>query len=286
MSAQGPERLGGLSQTHTRTREPEPGRLRPAFAAVWEGGSLVSVGRERSQSQPGSGPPAGGGKRDRIRDYRPAVKLRCQNTIGKVQRSERPCLLTLTYPDWWHPSPEDFARHKRRLHERMRRRWPRVAGIFVREHHADGRPHLHGLVYGLRTDQDVILFRAWVAGAWFQAVNIQDERRERHLRAGTSLERARSARAVRSYVTKYVSKSGAQKAVTEPWGRWWWIHNSAAVPWARLRIHRFDDRTAVGLMRMARKLYGLKPWAYPTRTFLSDTGDWERLLVASAVAPP
>ena len=144
------------------------------------------------------------------------------------------------------------------------------------------------LLYGLRTDQDLVLFRRWLARAWYESVAIDDERHERHLAAGTSVERARSVRAVRGYATKYVSKTGAQKAVAEPWGRWWWVHNRAAVPLVgEPTRYELDDRSAVAFMRMARKLYGFKPWATPTRTFLSDSGDWERLLAhASQVSPP
>ena len=301
MSARSPERVSGLSNTHTRTHYARvskqeavikrvadeqaqanmPVRKRGvgAHAAIYRGSGLVTVRRERAQRNEG-GPAYGGGIRGEIRAYTPQVRERCQRYIARIHRNVVPCFLTLTYPDWWHPTPEEWCAHRRRFFERLRRRFPSAAAIWVREHHRDGRPHLHALVYGV----DGEALRDWSPMAWYRSVSIDDARHERHLAAGTSVELARSARAVGTYVTKYVSKTGAQKGVTAPWGRWWGVHNEDALPIAKKpKMVEIPDSAARVVIRAFRKRYGFRRCYFKALTVDTETDDWSRWLRRIAV---
>jgi hypothetical protein len=61
--------------------------------------------------------------------------------------------------------------------------------------------------------------RAWLSRAWYEIAGGGDER---HLRAGTNVQRVVSTRQARSYVAKYVAKLPSGE--TPPWqGRFWGI---------------------------------------------------------------
>ena len=300
MSSRSPKRVSGLSNPHTGTRALQTiakdavssgairandtviQRPRHAHAVVWEGSDYMEVRRERAPRQEGSGPEHGGGKRGRITKYTPGVRARCCKKISKQSKAHLPVELCLTYPDWWPVSAQAFLGDRKRFLERLRRRFPAASAIWVREHHSDGRPHLHALVWGV----NCVLLRSWAATAWYEAVAIDDSRHKRHLAAGTYVKRVRSAKALKLYLTKYVSKTGVQKAVEEPWGRWWGVHNEHKLPEGKLDILPLSDAFAKTLIRTIKNRYGFRNCYFKSIGFQAETDAWERWAKSGEIPVP
>ena len=120
----------------------------------------------------------------------------------------------------------------------------RLSGAFVGEL----VPHYHVLVFNVPWME-----YGWLASAWYECVGSGDER---HLRAGTSVQRVRSRRGALSYAGKYMCK--AELASDAHTGRMWAQFGSA---WLEVIIRTFE-LTARQFYRLRRVLraYVLKSW--------------------------
>lgn len=156
-----------------------------------------------------SRPQVGGGIRKPITQLSDAslrkMKLHCRNMPHASY------IITLTYPKDF---PSDGKRVKRHL-EAMRE-WFRRAGVsafWFLEFQERGAPHYH-----LFTDNPVDAKE--LSKKWYQVVGSGDEK---HLRAGTQIQRIRKPHAIAAYAAKYATKP-EQKTVPEGYsnvGRFW-----------------------------------------------------------------
>ncbi len=145
-----------------------------------------------------------------------------------------PEMVTLTYPGEWERVAPDGRAVKRQL-EAFKSRWTRrwgspPVGVWKLEFQARGAPHFH--LYVARPGSvPEWEFREWVSRAWFEAVGPGDER---HLRAGTGVDRqfvgrACDVRRLAAYFGKHNSKwsnKSEQNEVPDGWedvGRFWGV---------------------------------------------------------------
>lgn len=130
---------------------------------------------------------------------------------------------TLTYPNEYPIYGRVFKNHLRRFLQELRRYWARKGvpkietGLFwFLEFQKRGAPHYHLFTAAF-------IPKKWLSWCWFRIVGSKDER---HLRAGTNVERLRAGRnGVVSYALKYARKSD-QKDVPSfisNVGRFWGI---------------------------------------------------------------
>ena len=126
-------------------------------------------------------------------------------------------MLTLTYPREF---PSDGKAVKRNLNTFLTYLKRYVSGLdylWFLEFQKRGAPHIHLLLRGMRVSRET---QAWVSSTWYHICATGDEK---HLRAGTRLERVRKPDGARRYALKYAYKM-KQKAVPEGYrnvGRFW-----------------------------------------------------------------
>jgi hypothetical protein len=126
-------------------------------------------------------------------------------------------MLTLTYPRAFPNDGKDVKRNLQAFLAALRRRCPGVSFLWFLEFQRRGAPHVHIMIRGARVYRDM---QQWVSKTWYRIVDSGDER---HLRAGTRLERVRSQDGARHYCVKYAYKM-RQKRVPPDYrnvGRFW-----------------------------------------------------------------
>ena len=131
-----------------------------------------------------------------------------------------PLFVTLTYPKQW---PGDAKRWKRDLDVMMKllsRQMDSPVIIWKLEPQERGAPHFHLAIY---TEQ--FMGPRWLARKWYRIVGSGDRK---HLRAGTSVERARSRRGSLTYMAKYIGKAFSAPDGWEHVGRYWGVRNRPA----------------------------------------------------------
>jgi hypothetical protein len=160
-----------------------------------------------------------------------------------------PLFVTLTYPGEW---PGDPVRWKRDLEtwlHRLRRAHPEAWAVWRLEPQKRGAPHYHLLVFGLAT-----LPKEWLSETWFEVVGSGDER---HLRAGTQVQRVESWRRVIGYAAKYLAKEICELPAT--WqagvGRWWGVHNRKCARREAMQIE-LQGQEFYRVRRVLRRLVG------------------------------
>jgi hypothetical protein len=255
---------------------------------LWVGGSLLGVRRMQTQGTNNGG----GGKRGKITGFSHASRRRLLHRLGRMDKKQLPLFLTLTYPDEYAPNHKNPLRVKRDLKvfkQRFMREFPAGCGIWRLEmiHRKSGKyvgevfPHFHVLVWGV----DYVQLLSWVGEAWYKVVGTGVEK---HLRAGTRLERLRSWRGVMSYASKYLAKPSDEKDNSgdddgDPpdriaWGRIWGNIAQQNFPYVPCISIRLTDRQAISVIRYFRKLTGIKAFSFQRLTILGDPDFWfERL---------
>ena len=155
-------------------------------------------------------------------------------------------LVTLTYPGIFPTDASTFRRHFHSFSKRLRRTFPTSCATWKLEYQTRGAPHFHLIVTGVP-----FIAKAWLSRCWYQVVGSQDER---HLRAGTQVQRCRSARKALSYAAKYVAKLSTS-APLEHQGRFWGVVGRRNMP---VCIDRWplDRRGVARLSRAIRHLVG------------------------------
>lgn len=221
-----PARAGrvGLSLLHNRPRAGgEFERLPSAALAV--GGAYLALH--------GCGPCVEhiGGPRGRVCGYSRASRRRLLDLLNQLKRASvvGALFVTLTYPDLFDADPAVWHRDLKVMLQRLERRYPAACTVWRLElkRRQSGQnagawaPHFHLLVLNVPR-----VSLEWLSRSWYDVVGSGDPR---HLRAGTSAERARTFNAVAAYILKYCGK--AQEEGFDGWtGRVWGVSGRGQLP--------------------------------------------------------
>lgn len=187
----------GLSTAHI---PPEEGNTRGkvendgAKLEVWRGASRVKVSHEKIKVTQ-----FGGGIRGKVGLFSRQSKKRLMDLLSTLDKQEKPLFLTLTYPAEWANDSKVWKKDLENFCKRMTRKYSKSSLIWKLEPQKRGAPHYHLMVWGL-TYYQLLCF---ASTAWYEVVGSGDEK---HLQAGTRVERIRSWRGVRSYAAKYLGK--------------------------------------------------------------------------------
>ena len=126
-------------------------------------------------------------------------------------------MITLTYPREFPNDGKDVKRNLNAFLVALRRKVNSLEYLWFLEFQKRGAPHIHLLIRGMRVSK---ANQAWTSSTWYSICSTGDER---HLRAGTRLERIRKKDGARHYAVKYAHKM-VQKVVPEGYrnvGRFW-----------------------------------------------------------------
>lgn len=250
----------GLSTCHIPRKYDDISR---AKLKVWADGSLVAVDKNRIN-------PFKGSKRDWVRGeisgFSRRSRSRLMRKLAKIDKTELPLFITLTYPDEFPTDSEIYKSDLEKFAKRMKYRFPKYADFWKLEFQKRGAPHFHLLVWGIPKWH----MKQLISYLWYKVVGSGDEK---HLKAGTNVQRIRSWRGVMSYAAKYMTKLEAGHA--EGCGRFWGVHGSNCIPWSDVLEFDITEEQAVMAMRMMRKYADLKGRDYPSLTiFVNNPIRW------------
>lgn len=197
------------------------------FVEFYHGGGLIELRRVPVHKEKGRKIVGdrvrvrGGGKRGKIKRFSKRSRFRLLRLVSMLDRRKvdpkSVLFITLTYPGSGHGDERKAKRDLDVFGKRFRRKFPGVPFIWKKEPQKRGAIHYHLMVVGVR-----FIDKEWVSRVWYEVVGSGDER---HLRAGTRVERARSWKGVVAYVAKYMGK----EVEGEGEGRWWGVVNRAAL---------------------------------------------------------
>lgn len=187
--------------------------------------------------------------------------------------------ITLTYPGAFPGNWRTWKAQLDTMAKRMRRKFPAFADVWKLEPQKRGAPHFHMLVVGVP-----FLAKAWLSQSWYEVVGSKDER---HLKAGTNIQLARSHRGVVSYASKYTAKHQELPADwQEGVGRWWGVHNRAGlgIVWKWCRLSQTQYWAACRIVRKLiakrrRSVERAPPFACSSGTW-AVLKDWQALRIA------
>jgi hypothetical protein len=150
-------------------------------------------------------------------------------------------MVTLTYPKVWPTDGRQVKRDLREFLSKMRRVSWGCDYLWFLEFQRRGAPHVHILTdYPLPQDQaELSAYRKHLAWMWYDIAKTGDQK---HLLAGTRVERLRSAEGGARYAVKYAAKM-VQKIVPPEYrnvGRFWG-HTKAVKPQALKRVRCTED---------------------------------------------
>ncbi len=227
-----------------------------AYAELALGGSLVIVKPERPKGGDPMGPGAGR-ERGAVLGFSSGSRRRLMRMIAGIERKERPVFVTLTYPDVFDDDMLKWKRDIDVLGKRLARKVPDAGFVWRIEFKkrksglGEGKvaPHFHLLVYRASYSE----LRIIIPSMWHEVVGSQNND---HLRAGSRVERIYSYGGIMRYVGKYVSKLG--EFPLEWSGRAWGVIGRKNIPWAIRVFIPLTEREGVRLVRLGRKMVGLK----------------------------
>lgn len=247
----------------------------------WLGGELVKVRRRRMKRRQ-----RGGGKRGRITGFSENSRRNLQRKVAQLRRDRLPLFVALTYPDDFPRNHRIWKRHLDSWFKRLEREFPRAACIWRQElidrksgvNQGEAAPHFHLLLYG-----SIPLsweFKRWLSRSWYEVVASGDER---HLRAGTRVERIRSHRGVKKYVSKAMARiTGELSKVTQVIdggvGRWWGVFNKELLPWGARVVLSVSQATANNAIRYLRRFAKIRTRAYLSLTGMGNGEQWLRAI--------
>ena len=210
-------------------------------------------------------PTGGGGLRGEINKFSRASRKRMLDTLCKLRASAGlPQFATLTYPGEFPHDSQVWKVHLDLFGKRLVRAYPGASAVWKLEPQARSAPHYHLIIYGVPFDQS---FKSWLSRTWYEVVGSGDER---HLRAGTNVQPARSLQGVKAYASKrYMGKELSEDDLkvhaerVSGWaspGRFWGVLNRSSLPMGKqfmVKIPLNDDTAvdAVELVRSARLVY-------------------------------
>lgn len=163
-------------------------------------------------------------RRGKVTQFSAQSRGRLLELLGSINQPAlraMPLFLTLTYPAVYPESGADVKRHLDMFLKRLKRELPHSAAIWKLEYQVRGAPHFHILLFGV-----TYLHAGWLAQCWAGVVASGDNR---HLEAGTSVERVKSWRGVMWYASKYLAKVDVGK-VQDGCGRFWGVMSRELLP--------------------------------------------------------
>jgi len=204
-----------------------------------------------------------------------------QRKMARVDREKMglPLFVTLTYPEKFPSELKTSKKHLHRFVERLVYRWPDAVIVWRLEPQKRGAPHYHMMVYGVSYYD----LRSFVPQAWFSLAGGGDENHllwhEGKFGNDHCVQKVRSWRGVRSYVSKYMTKPCECEAWDNP-GRFWGIYNREAMQWSPVAL--YDGLTrhqVVEMMRYMRRFAHLRGRDYSGLTILINNPEqWKKLL--------
>lgn len=233
-----------ISSQDAKIDHPQGGTVK-----VFKQGSLVEI--VGVSSGPRQAPEH---KRGKVVEWSLKSRFRLKCFLGTLRREDlaRAYFLTLTYPAEY-PAPDKhsiYKEHLRQINQSFVREWgSSVAGIWKLEFQKRGAAHYHIMLTGLTADV-LDKFRVWLASRWFEIVGSGDDK---HLRAGTAVEVARSVNGAVSYLAKYISKDD-QTRPGDFTGRYWGVFNRVSLPLSSSISQQLGDFEAVKIRRWMRKI--------------------------------
>lgn len=162
--------------------------------------------------------------RGRVTEFSQASRRRMMYrlaTLGWDQMPGIPEMVTLTYPAEFPRSGRVVKEHLYAFKRRWFRKWGAYpVGVWKLEFQRRGAPHFH--LYVGRPAVPAAEFMAWLSRAWYEVVGSGDEK---HLRAGTGLDRQFAARAsdvhrLSVYFSKHNAKWGEGKGYQNDVPEW------------------------------------------------------------------
>jgi len=236
---------------------------------VWRGGGLVKVSKPKFQSIERKNCSA---RRGIITEFSRSSRRRLLRTVSKTKKENLPVFVTLTYPSEFPGDPAEWKRHLHNFLRRLAYKFENVSGVWKLEPQKRGAPHYHLMIWGVK----YVDLLAFVPEKWYRVVGSGDEK---HLRAGTRVEKVRTWRGVMSYCAKYLGKEVKDMPGWSAVGRYWGVFQRDAVPWAELVTVDVTYKQAAQIMRYLRRYAHLKSRSYRSlEIFVNNTEFWfERL---------
>jgi hypothetical protein len=233
-------------------------------AMVWVGGSLIKAQRVLRFSESKGG--GAGGKRGKA-TFSKASRRRLMRLLATLPRDMVPVFVTLTYPGEYTQDSHQWKRDLDRFAKRFVRAFPGAFFVWRLEFQRRGAPHYHLMVYGA----DYTQLLQWVGSNWYEVVRSGDER---HLRAGTRVEKLRNIGGAYRYAAKYLGK--VDQVAYEGVGRWWGVVCRDNMEQAQIKpvIIPLTQHAACELMRYMRRYARLRSRAYRSLTIICDAEYW------------
>lgn len=223
-------------------------------------------------------------KRERITKWSEKSRMRLKWMLGTLKKAElgKAVFVTLTYPAEF-PAPDDHGIYKGHLKafcKELRRCWgAAMTGIWKLEFQQRGAAHYHLLLLGI-TEATLEKFRDWTAKRWYHIVNSQDEK---HLRAGTGVDAAKTAGGAMCYLAKYVSKDDQTRPGNFT-GRYWGVIGREGLPVSRLATVLLHDESMIKVQRWSRKLIKVNMKCSRWNNFLaSKKGERHRAMFGESI---
>lgn len=222
-------------------------------------------------------PQKGGGPRGSVRLFSRQSKKRLMDFMGKLDSRQVPILVTLTYPAEFSHSSRDWKNDLEKFHKRLARKFDQVSMMWKLEPQKRGAPHFHLFLWGV-SYRDL---KKITACFWYEVVGSGDEK---HLKAGTRVEKIRDWRGARSYASKYLGKLLLENDLQEiGWdhpGRFWGVKGRKFLPMAiKNIIAHVGDKAIIQMMRYMRRYARLKGRSYKTLSItVNDPAQWKRLI--------
>jgi len=188
---------------------------------------------------------SGGGNRGEINQFSRASRKRMLDTLCKLRVSAGlPQFATLTYPGEFPHDSKVWKNHLDLFGKRLAFSYPESSAIWKLEPQKRSAPHFHLIIYGVPFDRS---FKEWLSRSWFEVVGSGDER---HLRAGTNVQAARSLQGVKAYASKrYMGKELSPEELQDHaekvagWaspGRFWGVLNRDCLPVGKKFVERIE----------------------------------------------
>lgn len=192
--------------------------------------------------------------RGMIKGFSRQSRRRILRIVATIKRIEKPVFITCTYPDEFPTEGAAMKKHLDTFFKRIIRGYPDAIILWRLEpqkrksgmNKGEIAPHYHMLIWKVPYSD----LREWIPVNWYEVVNSGDEK---HLSAGTRVERVRSVHGVLNYTSKYICKS--LEFVVEGWGRYWGIINRddfKTIQGTSTSV-RIDSKTAQTVLRYMRR---------------------------------
>jgi len=257
---------GGLSTCHN-TRKIEKNREKSGKITLYADGSLIEATKNRSN-------PYAGQKRDwvrgKVKKFSKRSRSRLMRTLAKINKRILPLFITLTYPAEFPADPQVYKADLDKFFKRLKYRFPEFACIWKLEFQKRGAPHYHLLVWGLS-----IHCKQLISLLWYEVVGSGDDK---HLKAGTQVQKIRSWRGVMSYASKYMGKLETGDGGLS--GRFWGVSGRGFIPWSTIEKYEVFPGQVVQAMRLMRRYAGIKSRDYASLSiYVNDIKQWKRALL-------